>query len=294
MNDAVKKYREKYIESFSDVFDVTYDDSVKERIDLVLRKYLKEKRNIEEVNQDLKQITQDFEFTPFKWILHHIKIDEENTQIAERLYKKNPNTIVYKYFEVQDYGFNLLSEIYEKEYRRIQGVERKAKLFRISTLIENENLISKEFQPKITTTFFKDHKYNYGIFDWGILQTYVNGEIWDNKLRRYTVPQTANNKRVTRSYSFSVSIGEEKYNTVKNNDGSRTTFDNKGNSETHFLNGCIETCYANGDKIFEFPNGAIKKQDKNGNIIELDFEGNEVISVPKENFWNKLFELGTL
>jgi hypothetical protein len=41
-------------------------------------------------------------------------------------------------FEVQDYGFNLLSEIYEKEYRRIQGVERKAKLFRISTLIENE------------------------------------------------------------------------------------------------------------------------------------------------------------
>jgi hypothetical protein len=42
MNDAVKKYREKYIESFSDVFDVTYDDSVKERIDLVLRKYLKE------------------------------------------------------------------------------------------------------------------------------------------------------------------------------------------------------------------------------------------------------------
>lgn len=72
MNDTTRKYREKYIESFSDVFDVTYDDSVKERIDLVLKKYLKEKRSVEEAIQDLKQITQDFEFTPFKWILHHI------------------------------------------------------------------------------------------------------------------------------------------------------------------------------------------------------------------------------
>jgi hypothetical protein len=40
------------------------------------------------VNQDLKQITQDFEFTPFKWILHHIKIDEENTQISRTTLQK--------------------------------------------------------------------------------------------------------------------------------------------------------------------------------------------------------------
>lgn len=184
----------------------------------------------------------------------------------------------------------MLSEIYEKEYKRIQGIEKRAKLFELSTLIENENLNFKEFQPKITTTFFKDHKYNYGIFDWGILKTYENGEEWDNKLRRYAIPQTTNKKTTTRSYSFSVSVGEEKFKTVKNKDGSRTIFDNIGNSETHFLNGCIETRFVNGDVIFEYPDGAIKKRNEKGNIIELDFEGNQTISKPKANFWNKLFK----
>jgi hypothetical protein len=116
MKATAKKYREKYIENFIDVFDVTDRNLLREKIDFTIEKYLKEKISLDNAINDLKTITQDFEFTPFKWILHHIKFDEKNIQIANRLYKQNPDTVVYKHFETHDYGFNLFSDLYEKEY----------------------------------------------------------------------------------------------------------------------------------------------------------------------------------
>jgi hypothetical protein len=287
MKDAIK-YREKYIDSFNDVFEVPYESLVKEKIDKVLIDFIKDKIDNDVARKHLKEITQDFEFTPFKWILHHIKIDETNTQFFNR-HKNNLDVVVYKYFEIQDYGFNLFSDLYEVEHKRISYVERRAKLFRLFTLLNNENAEVEEFLPKITTTFFKDHKYNYGIFDWGVLTIYTKGEIWDNKLKRYVI-SNPKSKTVSKSYSFSFSKGDEKYKTIKNQDGSSTTIDNLGNSETHFINGCIETRLKNGTMILEYPDGAIKKQTEKGQVIELDFEGKPVTKKIKTNFWNKYFK----
>jgi len=288
MNDTAKKYREKYIDSFNDVFDVPYESLVKEKIDKVLIDFIKDKIDNDVARKQLKEITQDFEYTPFKWILHHIKIDETNTQFFNR-HKNNPDAVVYKHFEAQDYGFNLFSDLYEVEHKRISYVEKRAKLFRLSTLLNNENATVEEFLPKITTTFFKDHKYNYGIFDWGILTSYTKGEIWDNNLKRYVISDPKP-KAVYRSYSFSFSKGDEKYKSIKNKDGSSTTIDNLGNSETHFTDGSIETRLKNGTVIFEYPDGAIKKQTEKGQVIELDFEGNPVTTKIKANFWHKLLK----
>lgn len=184
-----KQFIEKYFKRFKDVFDAPFKEII-EPIDSVLESFLDETISEQETIRRLQELTMDYEFTTFKWILHHIRIDKQNLEIANRLMNINPNVIVYKYFEIQDYGFNLLSDIYEKEYKRISYVEKRAKLFRLNTLFDNEKDSTSNRRPKITTTIFDDHKYNYGIFDWGILTVYTEGEIWDKELKRYVIPKT--------------------------------------------------------------------------------------------------------
>jgi hypothetical protein len=277
-------YSNKYIEEFKDVFDKPYE-SIIESIDKVIYSFLTESINIDEAVKKLKDITEDYEFTPFKWILHHILIDNRNFNIAAQLQKSNPNAIVYKYFEHQDYGFNLLGAIYEIEIKRISYIERRSKLFRLSTLLENEKKSNccGQYLPKISSTIFKDHKYNYGIYDWGVITIYNEGEKWNSDSKKFEIHKPQLNKNL-RSFSYAFSKGQENFKHVEKEDGSWTTFDENGNSEIHYINGNIETKFKNGKTIKEYPNGAIDYIDELGMIKSTDFEGNLIIPDKKSIF----------
>jgi len=287
MKEQIKKFRRKYIERFKEAFVVPYT-SIIEKIDLILENFLNESISEMEATSSLKELTKDFEFTPFKWILHHIRIDHTNIELANQLIRSNPSAIVYKNFEFQEYGMNLFNAIYQKRISRIRHEEKRAKLFWLKTLLENENLTSSKL-PKITTTIFEDHKHHYDIYDWGILTVYNKGDIWNKTLKRYVSPKT-NFNNDSRRFSFSFSMGENN-KIVKNTDGSFTTFDDQGNTETIMENGCIETRLKDGEVIFEYPDGSLTKQDKEGVITEFDFEGIPIIKIRKSKFWKKIFKL---
>jgi hypothetical protein len=281
MDSNIEHYIEKHIAPFKDVFEKPYEEIV-EPIGYLVFQYLNNIDDVEKSIEKLKEITGDFEYTPFKWILHHIGIDNQNHKIANHLIKSNPHAIVYKYFETQEYGFNLFSELFERKIYRIHSagyITYGAKLFRLSTLIQNEKK-QKETSvklPIISSTSFENNKYRYAIYDYGILTVYTKGEIWDADLKRYVIPKPQPNKNI-KSYSFSVSQGEHKVKYIENTDGSTTCIDEKGNFEIIYPDGCIETKFINGLRTYVYPDGSIDKWDKNSRKESFDFEGNRIIT----------------
>ncbi len=289
MNDS-RLYKAKNIKEFSSVFSNPYE-KILESIDDIIKIFLTKQLTLDEAIIRLQDLTGDYEYTPFQWILYHIMIDDTNFNIANNLLKNNPNTIVYKYFKEPSYGFNLLSDIYEKEIKHLRYIEMRAKLFKISTLYRNENneTCDKQFLPKISSTFFRDHKYTYAIYDSGIITTYNKGEIWDGKLKKYIIPEIHTLKS-KRSFSFSFSINNKKFKSIHNLDGSRTILDDEGNSETWYADGSFIIKYKNSKTINVYPDGSYDTMYEDGKILSVDFEGKAVQRNHKINIIFKMLK----
>jgi hypothetical protein len=272
-------YIEKYFMPFREVFENSYDRKINSINDVIYR-YLNNTSNLDNTILNLQELTGDFEYTPFKWILHHIRVDYKNQNIVNKFKNVSSDIIVYKQFEKRDYGFNLLSDIYERKVLRlgvIGNISMRSRLFRLSTLINNEDKQKRSLEklPIIGSTIFESHKYCYSIYDHGILTVYTKGEIWDKNLERYVIPKLQKNRKYTSPGSISISQGEHKVKYIDNADGSNTSVDEKNNAQIEYLNGCIETNYSNGVIIIEYPDGSIERWDKNGQRKYYDFEGNE-------------------
>jgi len=231
-----------------------------DKIELILYNYTSCQKTMEETTYQLSLID---ETIPIKWILHHWKIDLLNHNTSQCLIKESQGKSlkVYKYFEKIDYGYNLLEELYTREFIRVglnNSKIKKAKIFNLSTLVENENNmnVTEELMPKITSTVFNNHKNKYLIYDWGILKPYHDGEIWDSNHKIYFASKK--NKKV-RAKKFSVSQGSQRIDYYTNHNGSRTIVDNNGNVEIVKPNGTIEIKFADGSKLIEFVDGTIHK-----------------------------------